>query len=136
MKVVVSIGNPIKSDDNIGNVILDRISVNAKKLKAETTPENFIDKMKGYDEIIIVDALEFEGEAGQVKKFNLNEVDDRILSTHSIPIEMFKKFLPNSKIIIIGIKPSNMDFGEELSNELKEKLDNISKRVEDMINAL
>ena len=136
MKVVVSMGNPIKSDDNIGNVILDRIDVEATKLKAETTPENFIDKLNGYDEIIIIDALEFEGEVGQVKRFDLDKVDDRILSTHSIPIEMFKKFLPNSKITIIGIKPSNIDFGEELSDELNEKLDTISKEVEDIINAL
>ncbi len=137
MKVVMSIGNPIKSDDNIGNVILKRIKLkNVKKIKAETTPENFIDELKKYKKIIIIDALDFKGKAGEVRVFKPEEIKDVLTSTHSIPINLLKKFLPDSEIKIIGIQPKNIEFGEELSRELKNKLDDVTKNVEKLIISL
>ncbi|MFH0929408.1 MAG: hydrogenase maturation protease [Candidatus Aenigmatarchaeota archaeon] len=129
MKVIMSIGNPIKSDDNIGNIVLEKIETDALKIRAETSPENFIDRMKGCDEIIILDALQFGGDVGEVKVFELYDVEDRLLSTHSIPIELLKKFFPNSKIKVIGIQPKNLDFGEEISKGLEVKMDEIVKKV-------
>jgi len=130
MKVVMSIGNPIKSDDNIGNIILDRLDIkDIIKIKAGITPENFINQLKNFDEVIIIDALEFEGETGEVKIFKLDEIKDSLVSTHNIPISLLKKFLPNSKIKIIGIKPKNIEFGKELSEELKNKIEEIIEKV-------
>ena len=136
MKAVISIGNPIKSDDNIGNIVLEKINIEAIKLRAETSPENFLEKMKGCNQIIILDALEFGGAVGEVKVFNLESVNDRLMSTHSIPIALFKRFLPDSKIIVIGIQPKNVEFGEEISDELKESVDKISENVEKIIRTL
>jgi len=122
----MSIGNPIKSDDNIGNIILDKINVeNVTKIKGGVTPENFISKLKDFDEITILDALDFGGEIGEVKVFKPDEINDVLLSTHSIPLDMLEKFLPKSKIKIIGIQPKNIGFGEELSEELKERIEEI-----------
>ena len=136
MKAVVSIGNPIKSDDNIGNVVLDMIETDAVKIKAQTMPENFINVLKDYDRIIILDALQFDGEVGDVRSFDLDEVSDRLMSTHSIPIATLKNFLPNAKISVIGIQPQSMDFSEELTDGMKERLDEIKKNVESLINSL
>lgn len=136
MKAVISIGNPIKSDDNIGNVVLDRIDVDAVKIRAETSPENFISKMEGCDEIIVLDALEFGGSVGEVKVFDLECVEDRLMSTHSIPIAMFKRFFPDSKITVIGIQPENIDFGDELSDGIRDRLDSIVRDVEETIISL
>ena len=136
MKAVISIGNPIKSDDNIGNIVLERIDVDAIKIRGETAPENFVEKVKGCDDIIIIDALQFGGEVGEIKTFDLDDVEDRLVSTHSIPIVMFKKFFPDSKITIIGIQPENIEFGDDLSKRLKEMVDDITKEVENIINSL
>jgi hydrogenase 3 maturation protease len=136
MKAVISIGNPIKTDDNIGNIVLDKIDVDAMKIRAETSPENFIKKMKGCDEIIIIDALQFGGRVGEVRKFDLENVEDRMMSTHSIPIAMFKKFFPDSKITVVGIQPKGIDFGDEMSDEIKAKTDSIVKEVEGIIRSL
>ncbi|NIO44014.1 MAG: hydrogenase maturation protease [Candidatus Aenigmarchaeota archaeon] len=134
MKAVMSIGNPIKSDDNIGNIILDKLDVeNIKKIKAGVTPENFIKELKDYDEVMILDALEFGGSIGEVKVFELNEIKDVVTSTHSIPIDLLKRFLPDSKIKIIGIQPKNIDFGEKLSEGLESKIGKIVKKVEFLI---
>lgn len=130
MKAVMSIGNPIKSDDNIGNIILDRLDIkNIIKIKAGIRPENFIKELKDCDEIIILDALEFGGDVGEVRIFELNEIKDALTSTHNIPITLLKRFLPDSKIKITGIQPKNIGFGEELSEELENKIGEIVERV-------
>lgn len=136
MKVVLSIGNPIKSDDNIGNIVLEKIDVDGFKIKAETSPENFLERMKGCNKIIIIDALQFEGSVGEVKVFNLEDVEDRMMSTHSIPVALLKKFFPQTEIIVIGIKPNVIDFGDDLSKELKNKMEDICKEVEATIKSL
>jgi len=137
MKAVMSIGNPLKSDDNIGNIILEKLDIkNIIKLRGGITPENFIDKLKDCNEIIILDALEFEGEIGEVRFFELNDIKSDLASTHNIPINLFQKFLPNSKIRIIGIKPKKIDIGTELSKELQEKIGEISEKVKEIINSL
>lgn len=133
----MSIGNPIKSDDNIGNIILEKLDIESiTKVRGGITPENFIDKLKDCNEIIILDALEFKGEVGEVRFFELNDIKSDLISTHNIPINLFQKFLPNSKIKIIGIKPKNIDFGTELSKELQEKIEDISQKVKKIINSL
>ena len=133
MKAVMSIGNPIKSDDNVGNVVLDMIDVDAIKIRAETMPENFIERMKGCDTIIIIDALEFGGRKGEVRLFDISDVEDRLMSTHSVPISLFKKFLPKAKILVIGIQPKSLEFGDELSENLKNNLESIAKNVKELI---
>ena len=126
----MSIGNPIKSDDNIGNIILEKLNIeNIVKIRGETTPENFINKLKKCNEIIILDALEFGGYVGEVRVFDLNEVGEVSISTHSIPIDLLKKILPSSKIKVIGIQPKNIDFGEKISKELNNKIEKIVKDV-------
>lgn len=130
MRAVISIGNPIKSDDNVGNIILEKLDLeNIIKIKGETTAENFIEKLKGCNEIIILDALEFGGKVGEVKIFELNKIKNSLISTHNIPISLFQRFLPDSKIKIIGIQPKTVDFGEKLSKELKSKIEEIVEKV-------
>lgn len=130
MKGVMSIGNPIKSDDNIGNIIIDKLKVNdIIKIKAEINPENFMNKLKELDEIIILDALDFGGQVGEVKFFELDKINEVSISTHSIPISMIKRLLPNSEIKIAGIQPKSIDFGEELTKEMKEKIEYIVEKI-------
>lgn len=137
MKAVVSIGNPLKADDNIANLILEDLKLeNILKIKGEMNPENYIGKMRDCEIIIFLDALEFGGEVGDVKVFELEEVQETITTTHSISVDMLKKFLPSSKIKIIGIQPKNIDFGIDMSEELKNKISEISKKVEEIVSSL
>jgi len=134
MKAVMSIGNPLKLDDNIGNIILERLDIeNIIKIRGEITPENFIDKLKDCDEIIILDSLQFGGEVGEVRIFELNEIEDNIISTHNIPISLLQNFFPDSKIKIIGIQPKNIEFGEGLSEELESKIEEIVEKVKTLL---
>jgi len=137
MKVVISLGNPIKSDDNIANIIIDKINLkDVFKIKGGVNPENFIEKIKNYKKIIFLDALEFGGNVGEVRVFDLNDIKNVINSTHNISINLIKKLIPESEIKIIGIQHKKIEFGTELSKELKDKLEDITKAVEKLIKFL
>ena len=135
-KVIISIGNPLKSDDNVGNLILDELQKSMKDrnlhfIKASTSPENFIEPLKKIkpDVIYFIDVALFQGNVGDIKLFQLEDILNMSISTHNFPITVFKKFFSDSKIKLIGIKPKSVDVGEGLSPELKNKFENIVQRV-------
>lgn len=137
MKAVVGMGNPLKSDDNIGNIVVDRLRIeDMVKVIAETTPENILGKVSDCDDIIFVDAIDFKGNVGDVKLFSLEDVEDVFETTHTIPISMFRSYFPKAKILIIGIQPYVVDMGTSISLELKEKVPEIVEKIGDMVKRL
>lgn len=137
-KIVIGIGNPLKSDDNVGNLVLDKLKNSMKNIafvKGTTSPENFIEPIKKMKPEIIffIDVASFEGKTGDVKSFQLNDVVEMNISTHNFPITIFRKFFPDSKIIFIGIKPKTLEFGESLSSDLKKRFNTIVEEVRKII---
>ena len=142
-KAIISVGNPLKSDDNIGNLIIDKIKKHYKNkdyyfFKGGTNPENFIEPLKKIspDTIFFIDVAIFEGEIGDVKLFNLDDVIDFDISTHFFPITIFKKYFPKTRLVLIGIKPKIVNFGEDLSPELKVRLKEIINNVQRTIESI
>lgn len=142
-KAIISIGNPLKSDDNIGNLIVDKIKKFYKNkdyhfFKGGMNPENFIEPLRKINPgvIFFIDVAIFDGEVGDMKLFNLEDVVDMNMSSHYFPITLFKKYFPNTKLVLIGIKPKFIDFGENLSSELKARLKEIIENVKRTIEAI
>jgi hydrogenase maturation protease len=135
--LVIGLGNPLKRDDDIGNIIANRL-VGFNAVSAETTPESFISEMKKHNVIVFVDAVEFNGKTGDVKLFKLTDLKEMPLSTHSVPIETLREIMPRKKMFVIGVKPEDVDYGAGLTNELKKKLEGIieeTKRLLDEVSA-
>jgi len=142
-KIVISIGNPLRSDDNIGNLVLDTLEkMNMGEefhfIKAETNPENFIHFVKAMkpDIIIFLDAIVFNGRIGDVKVFKLEDVKSAITSTHTLSLNLFKEFVPGARIFLVGIKPKSLKHGTELSNEMKNKFKKVVNKVVSLLNSL
>ncbi len=140
-KVVIGIGNPLKSDDNIGNLVVDELrksvkDINTLFIRAETNPENFIGKIKKFkpNSIYFVDAVEFDGNLGEVKVFDINDVLNKSLSTHDISVKVFNDLFPDIGIYIIGIKPQNIEYGEKLSSLFKKNFTEILNDINKYLN--
>ena len=142
-KAIISVGNPLKADDNIGNIILDKIKGFYKNkdyrfFKGGMNPENFIEPLRktNPDTIFFIDVAVFDGEVGDVRLFKLEDIIDRNISTHYFPISIFKKYFPKARLILIGIKPKVISFGQDLSPELKARLPEIIEKVMRTIEAI
>ena len=127
MVLLVGIGNALKSDDNIGNLVVEKLKNDFSVLVAETNPEAYLSKMKRRDKVIFVDAVDFQGKIGEVKLFKLDDIQDLLYATHNIPVSMLKKLLPGVEIEVVGIQPKNLEFGTELSLNLDEIVEKVRK---------
>jgi hydrogenase maturation protease HycI len=139
-KIVISIGNPLKLDDNIGNLLLNRLKETTKNknidfIEGSTNPENFIEPLKKIkpDIVFFLDVAIFPGDTGNVKLFQLKDILKYNISTHNLPVEVFQEIFPKTKIMLIGIKPKSLGFGENLTPELNNKFEHIFEEVKKII---
>jgi hydrogenase 3 maturation protease len=135
----------MRSDDGIGSIIAEEItteeSTNLIIYDAETTPENYIDKVVEAkpDWVIFVDACNFGAKPGEFKMFNDGEIEEisyGLLSTHTLPltltIELIKK-QHNCKISLIGIQPKSFIMGTDLSPELIHAKRKVIKHIKSIV---
>ncbi|MEO0076678.1 MAG: hydrogenase 3 maturation endopeptidase HyCI [candidate division WOR-3 bacterium] len=143
--VIVGVGNRLRGDDSIGSLIAETLSrqyqINQDKFQdkkiiiidAETTPENFIDKIVQAKPswVIFIDACNFGGKPGEFKLFEENEIKELaygLLSTHTLPltltIELIKK-QHNCRVSLLAIQPKQLTFGEGLSLEVSAAKENV-----------
>lgn len=139
---VIACGNTLKGDDGAGPAVLEllkaRLSGAADLVDAGTSSE-LPTFLKRYEKVIIVDAGFFPGK----KPFARLGPKDKLLKgeegTHTLGIaeslELAKKlgFRMPEKIEIFLIRPKNLDFGEELSEEVKRVLPKVADEIEKVL---
>ena len=124
--IVLGIGNEVKSDDGVGPAIIKKLkeeNIENKKLlfiDSKTVPENFTGKIRKENptHLIIVDACLMDLEPGDMKLVNRYNFADIGISTHSMSLSFFVKFLEKDidiKIAFVGIEPQTMEMGDKLS---------------------
>ncbi|RLG54027.1 MAG: coenzyme F420 hydrogenase [Thermoproteota archaeon] len=139
--LIAGIGDLLRSDDGFGPRVVN-------KLENMSLPKNVVVKdygtsgldlifdLENYDEVIFVDAIDFEGKAGEIKviepkprKINQKEVVGVInFSLHEIDLEKIIELASSLNIlprrtIIIGCKPKDLSFGLKLSEEVEKAID-------------
>ena len=128
--IVLGVGNELKSDDGVGPFIIRKLideGIENDKIlliNAETVPENFTGKLRKENpsHIIIVDACLMGGEPGDVKIVDKYDFANIGISTHSMSLSYFVKYLEmdnDFKIIFVGIEPESMDFSEKLTENVE-----------------
>ena len=139
--IVLGIGNELKCDDGVGPFIIKKLKEenieNKKKLlfiDAKTVPENFTGKIKKEKptHIILVDACLMDGEPGDMKIVNKYDFADIGISTHSMSLSFFVRYLEKDndfRIIFVGIEPESMDYGDRPTEK-------VEKAAYDFINVL
>ena len=129
--IVMGIGNELKCDDGVGPFIIkklkeENIENNNKLLfiDAQTVPENFTGKIRKENpsHIILVDACLMNAQPGEMKIVDRHDFSDIGISTHSMSLSFFVRFLEKDndfKIIFVGIEPETMDYGDMPTKEVE-----------------
>jgi hydrogenase maturation protease len=139
--VVIGVGNLLLKDEGIGIHALKALQESGlppevRLIDGGTSPD-LIAYTKAGDKLIIVDAARAGGEPGAIYRFqpeDLAEEKGVLTSAHELGV------VPNLKLmsllgnepketVIIGIEPKEIDFGIELSAELRRKLPEIVRVV-------
>jgi hydrogenase 3 maturation protease len=128
----VGIGNLLKSDDGAGVYISKKIKQrgNILSLTVEASIENYIGKINALnpDILILIDCVDMKLAPGKFKLLTLNQIHDLTFNTHNISLKRLSEFF-RMMVLILGIQPEKIDFGENISYLVKKVADKIIKQI-------
>ncbi|MBN1456855.1 MAG: hydrogenase 3 maturation endopeptidase HyCI [Sedimentisphaerales bacterium] len=134
--LIVTIGNVLKGDDAVGPLLCQKLAgkISAEIIDAGTVPENYIQFIikKAPENLLIIDAVDFMGSAGEIRMFEPDQLSSFIMSTHSLSPRVFVDMIMQEidvQVYFLGIQPVQIQMGEPLSAEV----DKASRQVETML---
>jgi hydrogenase maturation protease len=141
---VIGLGNPLRRDDGIGILLLERVRTQKKYEKkiecidGGTGGMAVLHVLARFDTVLIIDAVDFHGRHGEVRLFSFEDIQTLNttgrLSTHDVDFLQVLRLsqdlheLP-SNLMIFGIQPHDVSPGSGLSNVLQSALDDIYKKL-------
>ncbi|MGB9607188.1 MAG: hydrogenase 3 maturation endopeptidase HyCI [bacterium] len=123
--VILGVGNPLMGDDGVGSWIAEELKgkVNLPVFVGEDVPENYLYDILAEEPswVIVVDAVNFGGEAGEIRLINIDELTPRFLSSHGMSLNIMASILKEKgcEVILLGVQPKTLVFMEEMSEEVK-----------------
>ena len=122
---LLGIGNELRRDDSVGLTVIDRLGAliddpSISLVKCHEVPENFTGRVKRFKPacVILIDAADFGGVPGEVRVFDLSELEGIEITTHRPSLAVLGEYLQSETsagIFVIGIQPADREFGEGLS---------------------
>lgn len=140
--IILGVGNELKSDDGAGPYVIDRLgdvsSENVILIDAQTVPENFTGKIRKEQpsHLVIVDSCLMDEEPGTVKIVNRDDFNNIGISTHSMSLSYFVKYLEQDNsfnVTFVGIEPELMEFANALTPKVKEGADNLIEIIREIL---
>jgi hydrogenase maturation protease len=147
--LILCLGNPLLGDEGIGVraaeelkrlELPDGVSV----VEGGTAGLRLISLMEGYQRVIIVDAADMGHSPGRVVRFTPSEVHFKTveapLSLHQIGLGEALALadaleVTPDELVIIGVQPSRIEMGVELSPEVEGAIPQIVRMVLDELDA-
>jgi len=140
---VLGLGNILMQDEGIGVYIANLLKINYKFeppiqiIDGGTTGTDLLPYFENSDNVLIIDAVNFEKYPGYIKTIK----NDEILVTLTAKISMHHLGLSDvlsvtkllniepSEIYLVGIQPASLELGLEVSDEIK----NLSEKILEII---
>jgi|YNPNPStandDraft_1061719.scaffolds.fasta_scaffold00327_11 hydrogenase maturation protease len=149
---IIGLGNPLRRDDGVGLIILDNIRkrminppCDIDYLDAGTPGVRLIHYISRYDVVVLIDAVDFNGEPGECILSTPEELESRKktsnVSTHEEDVLNILKLGKNiseypDELYIFGVQPSITSVGIGLSYELERALPRIVDDLERKIKVI
>ncbi len=140
----MGIGSELRADDAAGLSVAVRMekilkdNPNIKAYCGGVNPENLTGEIKKFNpsHIIIIDSADFGEKPGEVKIIQQQDIRGASFSTHQLPLKFLIDYLKESlacEIVLIGIQPKTISFGEMPSEEIALAIDMLSKMLKELL---
>jgi hydrogenase 3 maturation protease len=142
--VILGIGNELNSDDGLGIRAAKKLKktlsgiAGIEVLAAGTSPENLTGLLRRLSpsHVLLIDAVDTGETAGTLRLVDYRDIKESMPSTHTLPISVFVKYLEqelDTKVVILGIQPENLDFGTKLSVEVEKSVEMVVDMIEQIV---
>ena len=126
-------GNELCGDDAAGPAIAKKLQgkVPWTVYDTQTVPESFLMKIVGQKptSVVLIDALDFGGEIGNVELVSADKINGQGPSTHGpAPLAFLEvlQMMHPCKCFVLGIQPKSGQFGEPMSDPVKAAVDMVT----------
>lgn len=130
---LIGLGNADRADDAFGLELVRRLKVNFPDCvfsESESSVEgivyDFLESEK-FDLIIFVDAVNFKGFQGELRIFDINDIDKFVspISTHKVPMSLLMGLIQEHKknSFLLGIQPGSVNFLKKMTPGVISSLD-------------
>ncbi len=149
---IIGFGNIYMGDDGVGIRVVEEIRKrnlfndydNVILIEGGTSGIDLIFMINDSDKVIIIDAIDAGQDIGEIVRFNINDIEHytkdnfKSFSLHDVNLldvfNLIKKLQLKSDITVIGVKPKVIDYGDKLSPEIEDKIDNIISLIQNEVN--
>jgi len=140
---ILGCGSPVRGDDQAGLKVaesLAHLTGRARAFWGSSAPENFTGEIKRFqpDVLLVVDAADMGRPPGTVALIPADEVGGVSFSTHMLPLKIILDYLRRETgcgTHLLGVQPSALEFGEELSPEVSGAVAEIAEALESCLSA-
>lgn len=129
---VLGIGNRDRRDDGVGSLAAARLGARTRAmvLDAGAAPENYLEKAArfGPDAVLLIDAVDFGGRAGELRLIAPEQIASAGVSTHAVSLRMAAQFLEartGARIALLAIQPAEVEEDTGLSAEAERALERV-----------
>ena len=127
------IGNLLRRDDGVGVYITSHLTHtnHVCPLCVEVSIENYIGRINQTyaDVLVLIDSMDFKEPPGYWNLLPIEQVNGITTNTHNISLDKVSELF-NKQTYILGIQPGDLNFGEELTAEVKKSADNIIYQIQ------
>jgi hydrogenase maturation protease len=139
--LIVGIGNMVCRDEGIGVHVIQEMEDmelpgHVQLLDIGTSTMDLISHLEGVKKLIVIDAMNLGGAPGEIHKCkpeDLMSKGEESISLHEVDLletlTTAKKMGKEIDTVIIGVEPKVIDWGVELSEEVKQKIPAIIEAV-------
>jgi hydrogenase 3 maturation protease len=132
--LLLGVGNRLRGDDAVGPLLIERLQghVDIPLLDVGDVPENYIGPIEasGAELVLVVDAVEMGADVGDTAIFDIEQVQNMSVSTHTTNLGLLFKVIPPERrpqVIMLGIQPGNMELGQGLSVSVNKTVESLTK---------
>ena len=144
--VVVGIGNPYLQDDRAGVVVIERLEQEKLNCRTEvvyTVGFEVMDKIRGCERAIIVDACMLGNEPGSILEVGVDDIfsTHALINSHAITLGTtlktgylcFPEDMPaDIRILLIEVKEIK-EFTQQMSPEVERAVDEVVERIKGLV---
>jgi hydrogenase maturation protease len=143
--LIIGVGNTLMSDEGVGVAVAkalmnENLPAGVQVVDAGCALLNVLMDLEGFDRVVIIDAAAGGGRPGNIYRFDSSVLADKtaaprcLTSLHEIgvPESIAMAEISGSEIppvTIIGVEPSSLELGTELSGPIKSKIPDIVQAV-------
>lgn len=133
----VGVGNLLRRDDAAGLAAmaslkhaLQRSRPRWVRLHDEDSPERAFSRIPRQEGVIVFDAVESDGEPGQIICTTLADTRYGFFATHNVPLRLIPGIAERAdSVFLVGVQPESVELGEGLSARVSKSVDELASEV-------